>query len=341
MRSTCSLYIDTGYLLASAATRATGTSLRSGIHVDYAKLIRSLVETAEARSGLPVLRVHWYDSAHNGVPDCQQERIGELSKVKLRLGRFGAGGEQKGVDLRIGLDLVTHARNNASDVFFLVSGDDDLTEAVEEAQVHGIQVVLLAVPTVEGKPHGMSRHLVRAADELDSIDSAAIDAAVMKVDRQPAPVLAPSAPKPVPVPVPSTPKPAPARPAAATAPPAVRKPLDLAAAAPRPAAATPQPTSVLAYSVSTGSPAHGLPGYIDDTERGQLIDEVVQRVLNSFHESATPEDRLGLQRARPSVPRDIDRALLQDASDVMQRYDLDEDTRFRLRARFWEKYDES
>ncbi|SDC55950.1 NYN domain-containing protein [Rhodococcus tukisamuensis] len=334
MRSTCSLYIDTGYLLASAATRATGTSLRSGIHVDYAKLIRSLVDTAEARSGLPVLRVHWYDSAHNGVPDCQQERIGELSKVKLRLGRFGAGGEQKGVDLRIGLDLVTHARNNASDVFFLVSGDDDLTEAVEEAQVHGIQVVLLAVPTMEGKPHGMSRHLVRAADELDSIDSAAIDAAVMKVDRQPAPALAPSAPKPVPMP--STPKPAPARPAAAAAPPAVRKPLDRATVVP-----APQPTSVLAYSVSTGSPAHGLPGYIDDTEQGQLIDEVVQRVLNSFHESATHDDRLGLQRARPSVPRDIDRALLHDASDVMQRYDLDEDTRFRLRARFWEKYDES
>ena len=28
---------------------------------------------------------------------------------------------------------------------FLVSGDDDLTEAVEEAQAHGIEVVLMAV----------------------------------------------------------------------------------------------------------------------------------------------------------------------------------------------------
>lgn len=327
MRSTCSLYIDAGYLLASAATRITGTSLRGGIHVDYATLISSLVDTAHAQSGLPVLRVHWYDSARNGVPDSQQERIGELSKVKLRLGRFGVNGEQKGVDLRIGLDLVAHARNGASDVFFLVSGDDDLTEAVEEAQVHGVQVVVLAVPTVEGKPHGVSRHLVRAADELDTIDGAAVDAAVMKVDRQPAP--GPVAPEP------TSER---ARPAVAAARRAVRTPLDLASIPQGPTA--PRPTSVLAYSVSTGSPAHALPGYDDeDNEQDQLIDEVVTRVLASFQESATADDKLELLRARPSIPRDIDRALLLDASDVMQKYDLDEGIRYLLRARFWEKYD--
>ncbi|WP_280763789.1 NYN domain-containing protein [Prescottella agglutinans] len=335
MRSTCSLYIDAGYLLASAATRVTGTSLRSGIHVDYATLISSLVDAAQARSGLPLLRVHWYDSARNGVPDAQQERIGELSKVKLRLGRFGVNGEQKGVDLRIGLDLVAHARNGVSDVFFLVSGDDDLTEAVEEAQVHGVQVVVLAVPTVGGKPHGVSRHLVRAADELDSIDGAVVDSAVLKVDRQP-------------MPEPTAPEPAvePARPAAAAAArPPVRTPLDLASIPHGPTAS--RPTSVLAYTVSTGSPAHALPGYGDDdgeakdTEQDRLIDEVVLRVLTSFQESATSEDKLELRRARPSIPRDIDRALLLDASDVMQKFDLDEGIRYVLRARFWEKYDAS
>ncbi|WP_430332115.1 NYN domain-containing protein [Rhodococcus sp. ACT016] len=328
MRSTCSLYVDAGYLLAAAATRVTGTSLRSGIYVDYATLISSLVDTAEARSGLPVLRVHWYDSARNGVPDARQERIGELSKVKLRLGRFGVNGDQKGVDLRIGLDLVAHARNRASDVFFLVSGDDDLTEAVEEAQVHGVQVVLLAVPTVDGKPHGVSRHLIRAADELDSIDGAAVDAAVMKVDRQPALE-----------PITQEPTPEPARPPAAAARPAVRTPLDLASIPHGPAA--PRSTSVLAYSVSTGSPGRVLPGYDEGGEQDQLIDEVVARVLASFQESATPDDRLELQRARPSIPRDIDRALLLDASDVMERYDLDEGIRYRLRARFWDKYDQA
>ena len=125
MRSTCSLYVDAGYLLAAAATRVAVTALRSSIHVEYRALIESLIAEAEQRSGLPLLRVHWYDSARDAVPDPQQVRIGELRKVKLRLGRFGREGEQKGVDLRIGLDLVTHARNGAVDVFFLVSGDDD------------------------------------------------------------------------------------------------------------------------------------------------------------------------------------------------------------------------
>ena len=66
-----------------------------------------------------------------------------LPRVKLRLGRLSYTGEQKGVDLRIGLDLVMHARNQAVDVMYLVSGDDDLTEAVEEVQGHGIPVILL------------------------------------------------------------------------------------------------------------------------------------------------------------------------------------------------------
>ncbi|AOW94563.1 NYN domain-containing protein [Rhodococcus sp. WMMA185] len=290
-------------------------------------MISSLVDAAEARSGLPVLRVHWYDSAKNGVPDAQQERIGELPKVKLRLGRFGVNGEQKGVDLRIGLDLVAHARNRAADVFFLVSGDDDLTEAVEEAQVHGVQVVLLAVPSASGKPHGVSRHLIRAADELDYIDGAAVDAAVMKVDRQPAPE-----------PITPEPTPTPARPAVAHAKSAVRTPLDLAAI---PQGSTAQrQTNVLAYSVSTGSPAQVLPGYDEDDEQDHLIDEVVARVLASFRESASYDDKLELQRARPSIPRDIDRALLLDASDAMDRYDLDERIRHQLRTRFWEKYDD-
>ncbi|WP_072816218.1 NYN domain-containing protein [Rhodococcus zopfii] len=324
MRSTCSLYIDVGYLLASAATRVTGTSLRSGIHVDYSGLVSALVETAQDRSGLPVLRVYWYDSARHGIPDVQQERIGELSKVKLRLGRFGVNGEQKGVDLRIGLDLVAHARNGTSDVFFLVSGDDDLTEAVEEAQVHGVQVVLLAVPTATGTSHGVSRHLIRAADELDIIDGGVIDAAVLKVDRQPVPAPLPTSPAPLGVPA--------TRPAG-------RTPLDVAARAR--ASSTPRPSSVLAYSSTTGSPAQVLPGYDhDEAKDDPAIDEVVTRVLTSFRESATADEKLELARARPSIPREIDRALLLDASVAMQHYDLDENSRYRLRARFWEKYDE-
>ena len=341
MRPSCSLYIDAGYLLAAAATRVTGTSLRSGIHVEYSKLVNSLVDTAQEQSGMPLLRVHWYDSAEHAIPDKQQERIGELPWVKLRLGRFGVDGQQKGVDLRIGLDLVTHARNNVSDVFYLVSGDDDLTEAVEEAQVHGVQVVVLAVPTVNDKAHGVSRHLVRAADMLHLIDGVAIDNAILKVERRSfQPPEAAESVVPTPAPRPATP--APAAVPRADRRPSARTPLDVAATAHGLSAAE-RSDSVLAYSVSTGSPAQVLPGFTDvvedDGDQDQMISEVVQRVLTSFRESASPEQKLELTRMRPSIPRDIDRALLQDASDVLQKYDLDEGIRHRLRARFWQDFD--
>lgn len=104
-----------------------------------------------------------------------------MPNVKLRLGRFGVDSQQKGVDLRIAFSLVTHARNAVADVFILVSGDDDLTEAVEEAQVHGVQVILLAVPNAQDRPHGISRHLIRAADGLKIIFPDTIDQAVTKV----------------------------------------------------------------------------------------------------------------------------------------------------------------
>ncbi|MEU8821372.1 NYN domain-containing protein [Actinoplanes sp. NPDC048796] len=269
--------MDVGYLLGATAVRVTGTSFRNGIQVDYESLIDALVQQAEALSGLPVLRVHWYDSAVNGVPDNQQQLIGELSSVKLRLGRFGREGQQKGVDLRIGLDLVTHARNGAADVFILVSGDDDLTEAVEEAQVHGVQVILLAVPDADDKPHAISRHLVRAADGLKTIFPDVFDQFVSKVEVQ---------------------------------------------------GGWPRAKTTLNGFTT--------PGYED----AEQIDSVVTNVLATFRRSATAEALAELVAGRPSIPRDIDKALLTDLSDRRGGIDLDEMVRHKLRTRFWEKYDE-
>ena len=180
MRSYCAIYVDVGYLLAAAATRVTGTSLRRGVDVDHPELIKALIEKAEEDSGLPLLRVNWYDSGARpgGMPDFVQDEIGLLPRVKLRLGRLSHAGEQKGVDLRIGLDLATHGRNRVVDVIYLVSGDDDLTEAVEEAQGHGVQLILLAVPGQDGRPHGVARHLQRAADGLVLLDGDTIDQVV-------------------------------------------------------------------------------------------------------------------------------------------------------------------
>lgn len=180
MRSCCAVYVDVGYLLAAAATRVTGSSLRRGVQTDYAALIEALAAQAEADSGLPLLRINWYDAGGRpgGRPDLSQDEIGLLPNVKLRLGRLSYTGEQKGVDVRIGLDLAIQARQRIADVVYLVSGDDDLTEAVEEAQGHGVQIVLLAVPRNDGKPLAAAKHLLREVDRMLVIDADAIDAAV-------------------------------------------------------------------------------------------------------------------------------------------------------------------
>ncbi|MBF4615485.1 NYN domain-containing protein [Curtobacterium sp. VKM Ac-1376] len=178
MRSHSALYVDAGYLVAAAATRATGSSLRAGVDIEYGKLVSQLVELLEEQTALPILRVYWYDAARDGKASPSQEQIAILPKVKLRLGRIGVDGEQKGVDLRIGLDMVGHARNGAVDTMYLISGDDDLTEAVEEAQAQGVQVVILAVPTASGTPQGVSRHLRLAADDIEVLTWRILDGTV-------------------------------------------------------------------------------------------------------------------------------------------------------------------
>ncbi|MFD6754915.1 NYN domain-containing protein [Micromonospora gifhornensis] len=310
--------MDAGYLLSSAALRVTGTSLRSGVHVGYTPLIDALVRQAESMSQLPLLRVHWYDSAKDGVPDLQQQRIGELPKVKLRLGRFGMDGQQKGVDLRIGLDLVTHARNGAADVFILISGDDDLTEAVEEAQVHGVQVILLAVPTKEDKPHGISRHLMRAADGLETLPPETVDQTVTKVE------MLPPTPQPVVVPPAGQPQ-------------VKATPRDLAGLG-KPGAL--QPSPVIVNSAATGREPQATAEHENLVELAEQIDSVVINVLTTYRKSASAQELAELKDGKPSIPRDIDKALLTDLSDRRGEFDLSEQVRHKLRAQFWKRYDE-
>ena len=81
-----------------------------------------------------------------------------------------------------------------------------------------------------------------------------------------------------------------------------------------------------------------MPGYDDPDDYDEEILTVVNKVLNSFRQSATAEDIAALGRARPSIPREVDRALLVDMSDILEVSDLNERIRFRLREKFWEQY---
>jgi uncharacterized LabA/DUF88 family protein len=330
LRSRCAVYIDAGYLLAAAATRIAGTSLRSSVEADHGRLIDEIAGHAEEKSGLPLLRVHWYDAARDGVPDATQQKIGLLPRVKLRLGRIGFDGEQKGVDLRIGLDLVAHARNAAVEVIYLVSGDDDLTEAVEEAQSHGVQVIVLAVPTRSGDPHGVSRHLQSAADGLDLLAADALDTAVTpRVS-----VASAAGDEPVPEASPA-PTPSPALLAKRE-----QTPRSAPSASPGPSAALSlRPETGLVYSSSTTGRSILTSEYLDDDQVSEAIDRVVRRVLQTWLDGHTADQRRELVAHRPSIPRDVDRALLLDLSAAIDAYDLDDRVRHELRAQFWAAVD--
>lgn len=368
MRSSCAIYVDVGYLISSAATRVTGTSLRRGVHVNHAALIDGLIAAAEQDSGLPLLRVNWYDSGvrPGGMPDIHQEEIGLLPRVKLRLGRLSYSGEQKGVDLRIGLDLATQGRGRIVDVMYLVSGDDDLSEAVEEAQGHGVQVIILAVPAQSGRPHAVAKHLHRTADALILIDAETIDRNVLPTAMpaglvpegfarprstagpngaaEPVEVTAAAGPEPTepaePVKDGSAVKPVAAKPGPTRAPDGkpTPSPAMLAGRKASTVVPPPAPTATPIYSTSTGGMVSGdVPPSIDlDT-----IDVVARQVVSSWCASATPDALAQLRRGRPSIPSDLDRTLLLDLASRSDVYDLDDVSRYALRDRFWELIDQT
>ncbi len=313
LRSQSAIFVDAGYLIAAAATRLTGSSLRRGVDVDYEQLVQKLIELVEGKDRLPLLRVYWYDAGKNSQPDSDQERVAGLSRVKLRLGRVGVEGEQKGVDLRIGLDMVGHSRNGAVDTIYLLSGDDDLTEAVEEAQAQGVQVTVLAVPAKSGNPHGVSRHLVKAADGVEILPVDIIDgcfAVKRLIPRQPS------------------------KPASSHIP----TPADLARRGP--SGLIPKPNVV--YSATRDARPYIAPEYQHDSaELKRAIKRVVRKAYNAWLGTAGIDQKHEMVRGRPTIPRDLDRALLVDLSEALDDYYLTDDIRVDLRAAFWDAVNET
>lgn len=60
--------------------------------------------------------------------------------------------EQKGVDMRIGLDIATFSATKAVDRIVLVSGDTDCIPAMKHARISGLQVVLVVLPNHQPAP---------------------------------------------------------------------------------------------------------------------------------------------------------------------------------------------
>lgn len=162
--SRAAIFIDAGYVVASAAELLTGSPERRGVRVDLPELLTALQEEIGQRAQLPLLRTYWYDASPTGQPERDQQVLADVPGVNLRLGRL-VRGEQKGVDSRIVRDMIVLSQGRGLSDMVLVAGDEDLVEGVREAQDNGVRVALLGVPGVN-----QSRLLQQQADVRYELD---------------------------------------------------------------------------------------------------------------------------------------------------------------------------
>jgi uncharacterized LabA/DUF88 family protein len=166
------VFVDAGYLFASGARALTGEKLaRSQLHLDHEAVLKLLGSLVHELTGLPLLRIYWYDGASVG-PNAAHIALAYRPNLKLRLGQVDARGQQQGVDSLLVADLVTLAQNRALCDALLVTGDDDLREGVERAQQHGVRVHLLGIPPAR---ENQAAALVQAADTARELTTAELN----------------------------------------------------------------------------------------------------------------------------------------------------------------------
>ena len=82
----------------------------------------------------------------------RQSRIPFTPSEPLTDEDFEAKFEQKGVDMRIGLDMATLSANHSVDLIALVTNDTDCIPAMKHARRAGLQVALVSVPGYNPAP---------------------------------------------------------------------------------------------------------------------------------------------------------------------------------------------
>ncbi|MFB6888859.1 NYN domain-containing protein [Kitasatospora sp. NPDC056327] len=168
----CVVLVDAGYLLGAAASLLAGDPSRSKVTVDHIALIAALRERAEAETGLPLLRIYWFDAAPERRPMPEHRRLRVLPRVTVRLGaltRAEGRWVQKGVDAAMHAELSELARNRACADVVLITGDGDLLPGMMSAKEHGVVVHLWALQAADGD-FNQSEDLVGEADERRVLD---------------------------------------------------------------------------------------------------------------------------------------------------------------------------
>ena len=111
---------------------------------DYGKFVAKLVG-----NNRKLIRTYYYDAPVKKNDDFkryknQQRFFSKLNRIEyldIRYGRIERG-RQKGVDVKLAVDMIDYAINNCYDTAILVSGDSDLVSAVELVKSTGKHVEL-------------------------------------------------------------------------------------------------------------------------------------------------------------------------------------------------------
>lgn len=346
MTTQSAIFVDAGFLLAVGGQHTAGTSLRSAFRVAYEQLAEGIAAVAREDCGLPLLRTYWYDASRDGLFTDQHKRIGMVDGVKVRLGRISYSGEQKGVDLRLALDLVGLARSGSVSVVYLVSGDDDLAEAVEEAQDLGVKVKLIGLRKPETRIGlaSVAEHLALCVDGITDLPAGLLESTFTRsVTTGPLPgpgvhvlqgttaVPGPGVPVAAGTPSPlqqarPVPGPSPARVASMTGQLPQGQPADrqLVYSAGHDAAAA-----------SSGHPEAG------DSALLRAVGVVGASVADNWYANTTQRELTELQADRPLLPPEIDRVLLKDCAQQIGEWKTDiQVVRRALRASFWDRLDQ-
>jgi uncharacterized LabA/DUF88 family protein len=155
------VFIDAGYLFAQGSVALAGQKLaRGSIVLDHGGAADAFEKLACQISGVPLLRIYWYDGTSTG-PTPQHLALAHTPRVKVRLGFVNSVGEQKGVDSLVVTDMIALARNRAMTDALLLSGDEDLRVGVQQAQELGVRVHLLGIKPSRGS---QSLFLLQEAD---------------------------------------------------------------------------------------------------------------------------------------------------------------------------------
>lgn len=165
------VFVDAGYLFASGSKLVAGVKLaRSQLHLDHDRVLALLTLLARELTGLPLLRIYWYDGASAG-PNAAHVALAYRPDVKLRLGLVTHEGGQQGVDELLARDLLVLAQHRGIADALVLTGDDDLRPAVEEAQTFGVRVQLLGISPAR---ENQAAALVQAADGVRELSEAEV-----------------------------------------------------------------------------------------------------------------------------------------------------------------------